>query len=80
MKLPREKHIKEICQLTKIDNVYDRLIGNLSKGYRQRVGIAQALLGTRRCSFWTSPTVGLDPKQIIEIRNLITNLGGATTR
>ena len=44
-KLPREKHIKEICRLVKIDNVYNRLIANLSKGYKQRVGIAQALLG-----------------------------------
>ena len=44
-KLPREKHLKEICQLVKIENVYNRLIGNLSKGYKQRVGIAQALIG-----------------------------------
>ena len=75
VKLPREKHIKEICQLTKIDNVYDRLIGNLSKGYRQRVGIAQALLGNPPVLILDEPTVGLDPKQIIEISNLITNLG-----
>ena len=75
VKLPREKHIKEICQLTKIDNLYDRLIGNLSKGYRQRVGIAQALLGNPPVLILDEPTVGLDPKQIIEIRNLITNLG-----
>ena len=75
VKLPREKHIKEICQLTKIDNVYDRLIGNLSKGYRQRVGIAQALLGNPPVLILDEPTVGLDPKQIIEIRTLIKNLG-----
>lgn len=73
--LPREKHIKEICSLVKIQNVYTRLIGNLSKGYKQRVGIAQALLGNPPVLILDEPTVGLDPKQIIEIRNLIKNLG-----
>ncbi len=72
---PREKHIKEICMLVKIDNVYNRLIGNLSKGYKQRVGIAQALLGNPPVLILDEPTVGLDPKQIIEIRNLIKTLG-----
>ncbi len=73
--LPREKHIKEICSLVKIQNVYTRLIGNLSKGYKQRVGIAQALLGNPSVLILDEPTVGLDPKQIIEIRNLIKSLG-----
>lgn len=73
--LPREKHIKEICALVKITEVYGRLIGNLSKGYKQRVGIAQALLGNPPVLILDEPTVGLDPKQIIEIRNLIHNLG-----
>ena len=75
VKLDRKQHIGEICRLAKIDNVYTRLIGNLSKGYKQRVGIAQALLGNPPVLILDEPTVGLDPKQIIEIRNLIKSLG-----
>lgn len=74
-KLPREKHLAEICRLVKIEDVYNRLIGNLSKGYKQRVGIAQALIGNPPVLILDEPTVGLDPKQIIEIRTLIKNLG-----
>ena len=74
-KLPREQHIQEICRLVKIENVFNRLIGNLSKGYKQRVGIAQALIGNPPVLILDEPTVGLDPKQIIEIRTLIKNLG-----
>lgn len=79
VKLPREKHIKEICALVKIEDVYERLIANLSKGYKQRVGIAQALLGNPPVLILDEPTVGLDPKQIIEIRNLIKSLGQGHT-
>ena len=75
VKLNREKHIAEICDLVKIKDVYNRIIKNLSKGYRQRVGIAQALLGNPNVLILDEPTVGLDPHQIIEIRNLIKKLG-----
>ena len=59
----------------KIENVYTRLIKNLSKGYRQRVGLAQALIGNPPVLILDEPTVGLDPNQIIEIRTLIKKLG-----
>ena len=73
--LPRVKHIKEICKVMKIEHVYGRLIKNLSKGYRQRVGMAQALIGNPPVLILDEPTVGLDPNQIIEIRALIKSLG-----
>ena len=74
-KLPRQKHIEEICRHVKIDHVYGRLIKNLSKGYRQRVGFAQALIGDPKVLILDEPTVGLDPTQIMEMRSLIKRLG-----
>lgn len=73
--LNRKRHIDEICDVVKITDVQHRLIGNLSKGYRQRVGFAQALVGNPEVMIFDEPTVGLDPVQIIEIRNLIKSLG-----
>ena len=61
--------------MTKTTQVENRLIKNLSKGYKQRVGIAQALIGMPEIIILDEPTVGLDPKQIIEIRQLIKELG-----
>ena len=75
VKLPKEEHIKEVMAIVKILDVQERLIKNLSKGYKQRVGFAQALLGNPPVLILDEPTVGLDPKQIIEFRNLVKGLG-----
>lgn len=77
-KIPKKKRKDEIeraIEVTKLRDVQNRLIRNLSKGYKQRVGLAQAILGTPPVIILDEPTVGLDPKQIIEIRDLIKELG-----
>lgn len=74
-KLPRRSHMKDVMTLCKIKDVENRLIKNLSKGYKQRVGLAQALIGNPPVLILDEPTVGLDPKQMVEIRTLIKRLG-----
>ena len=74
-KLPQEEHIRQVCTMVGLTDVYGRIIRNLSKGYRQRVGLAQALIGNPDILILDEPTVGLDPKQIIEIRETIRSLG-----
>ena len=70
-----KSHLDDITELIRITDVRGRLIKNLSKGYKQRVGMAQALVGNPEVVIMDEPTVGLDPKQIIEIRKLIKQLG-----
>ncbi len=77
--LNRKAHLSEICDVVKIKDVRGRVIKNLSKGYRQRVGIAGAIIGNPEVIIFDEPTVGLDPKQIIEVRNLIRVLGKSHT-
>lgn len=77
-KVPRERladEVERVMKETQISDVADRLIKNLSKGYKQRVGIAQTLLGSPKVIILDEPTVGLDPIQVVEIRDLIKNLG-----
>ncbi|PYR55634.1 MAG: MFS transporter, partial [Acidobacteria bacterium] len=75
----RKDRIKAVMQRTRIDDVADRLCAKLSKGYRQRVGLAQAIIHNPDVLILDEPTAGLDPKQIIETRELIKELAGSHT-
>ena len=74
-KSEREKQVQKVMEETHITDMSGRLIRNLSKGYKQRVGMAQAILGDPEVLIFDEPSVGLDPKQIIEVRDLIRKLG-----
>ncbi len=76
---PKDEHLNDILEKVKITDVKNRLIKNLSKGYKQRIGMAQALVGNPKILIFDEPTVGLDPRQINEIRDVIKELGKTKT-
>jgi len=75
----RKKHVAGIVDMVGLSEVFSRVTGHLSKGYRQRVGLAQALIGDPDVLVLDEPTVGLDPRQIVEIRNVIKDMGKSRT-
>lgn len=79
VKKDRKAHVEQICKKVGISDITGRMVRNLSKGYRQRVGLAQAMIGNPEILILDEPTVGLDPSQVVEIRALIKEIGKTST-
>lgn len=75
----RSEHVKDICDKVGISHIAGRMVRNLSKGYKQRVGLAQAIIGNPKVLILDEPTVGLDPSQVVEIRSVIKEIGKTST-